>query len=455
VPDLDDIGGTTDLGGQKVRLYPVTRINGRADIEVLFDPDQKVVEARFRGLESRGMDELVRDVPTLRVPQVLSRVCGTCGTFHQLASCLAIEAACGTEVPDASQAARELVCWLLIAASHLSTIMFLALPDFALPMSDAAVKNITGIYMIDQESITRLSHAMGSINEALRCLAGSSFRPALIVPGGVSRSPDAAAVARASELLAECEDDLRETMRLAEMLTRRESRMMETGEPLRGFYLASTVEGEPGIVADEMTIRPFAGGEGITMDPDSFMDSIEERPVPWSHLVPLAVRGLEPSMVGPLARLNIGFGADTPLADLECRRIAEQWDHPLDRELFSLMALACESIWAWEKAGKLLADAELSAAKPCGPVQLEASNGYAVVDGPNGTIAHSLTIASDGSIESYRVFSPLQFNYLLINEHLTGVANDTVRGIEISDAVAARLQLAVRSFNPCVPCGTH
>jgi coenzyme F420-reducing hydrogenase alpha subunit len=455
VPEDYESESLADLGGQKVRLYPVTRIHGRADIEVLFDPDHKVTEARFRGLESRGMEDLVTSVPALRAPEVLGRTCGTCGTFHQLASCLAIEAACGTEVPEASSSARELVCWLLMAASHLSTILFLSLPDFALPTSDAAVKNIKGIYMIDQESITRLSHAMSSMNEALRCLAGGSARPAMIVPGGVSRLPDDAAVSRAAELLADCEDDLRETMRLAEMLTRREARMMETGDPLKGYFVASTAEGLPAIVADEMTIKPFAGGEGMTMDPDSFLDSIEERPVPWSRLVPVAVRGLEPCMVGPLARLNIGYGEDTPLADLECRRIAEQWDYPLDREMFSLMALACESIWAWEKASNLLAGSDLSGSKPCAPVQLEQSDGFAVVDGPNGTIVHALSMGGDGLVESYRLYSPLQFSYLLINEHLTGVAEDTVRGIEISDAVAARLQLAVRSFNPCVPCGTH
>ena len=78
-----DVAGSEEFSGQKVRLYPVTRIQGRADIEVLFTPQQGVREARFRALESRGIQSLVRGMPALRAPQLLSRICGTCGPFHQ------------------------------------------------------------------------------------------------------------------------------------------------------------------------------------------------------------------------------------------------------------------------------------------------------------------------------------------------------------------------------------
>lgn|GEM_PF-1001192 len=450
-----DVAGSEEFSGQKVRLYPVTRIQGRADIEVLFTPQQGVREARFRALESRGIQSLVRGMPALRAPQLLSRICGTCGPFHQLASCMAIEAACGAEVPPEAGSLRQLLCWLLLAASHVMTINFMVLPDFALPMSDAGVKNITGIYMVDQESVGRLTHALTSLEEAIRLLGGGTTRPGAIVPGGVSRLPDEDDISRCRALVAGCEDDLQETMRLAEMLTRRESRMMETGSPLTGYYMASTTDGRPALIGEEVTAAPFAGGDEVTMDPEGFLASIEERPVPWSYLVPLAVEGLEPALVGPLARVNLGFGEDTPQAALECRRTAEQWEHPLDREYFFLVAIALEAIWGWEKARNLLDGWEDSDAKPSAPVQLSETDGFAVIDSPRGLLAHVASMTGGGLIKDYRVLSPLQFNYLLMNSHLSSVAEDTVRGIDISDATAARLQLAVRSFIPCVPCGTH
>jgi coenzyme F420-reducing hydrogenase alpha subunit len=64
-------------------------------------------------------------------------------------------------------------------------------------------------------------------------------------------------------------------------------------------------------------------------------------------------------------------------------------------------------------------------------------------------------IDAAGAVEEYRIISPLQFNAGIIDEHLTSVAKETVRGLEIGEGAATRLQLAVRSFNPCVACGTH
>jgi len=444
-----------ELTGQRVRIYPVTRIQGRADIEVLFDPHHKVQEARFRALDYRGIEKMTLGMSPLRVPAVLSAACGVCGPFHRLASCMAVESACGAEVPPAAASLRELLCWLLLASTHLATITYCALPDFALPMSDAAVKNVTGIYMVDQESVSRLSRAMASIDEAIRILAGNRFRVPVVLPGGVSRLPAPSAVEAASALLASCEDDLRETVRLAEMLTRRESRMMETGTPLPGHYLCSVTDGLAALIGSGISAAPFSGGEPVTMSPAEFLSAIEAEETDWSFLKPLRVDGLDCQMVGPLARVNMGFGQDTPLAHLERGRLLEQWEHPLDSEFFFLMSLALEAVWGWEKATRLLQAASDGGPECWTKLQPAAGTGHAVLDSPRGTLAHQVELGAGGAVADYRVMSPLQFSYRTMNKHLTSVAARSVSGIDISEAATARLQLAVRSFNPCVPCGTH
>lgn len=439
---------------QKVRIYPVTRIGGRGDIEVIYTPHQQVAEARFRALEARRFELAVLGLPAVRAPQVMARICGTCGPFHQLASCMAIEAATGSETPPPATWLRELLCWLLLVSSHAATMAFAALPDFALPMSDAAVKNVTGLYMVDQDSVQRLSEAMRSVNDALHLLGGNPMRPAVIVPGGVACLPEASQLEKARALIAGCEDGLRETVRFVEMLTRRESMVFEDTDRLQGHYLASSRAGNATLIAEEVTAGSFDGGEEVVMDTEGFGASVEERPVEWSHLVPLAVKGFEPALVGPLARLNVGIGEDAPLARLEQERALEQWGHPLASEHLFLMSLAIEALWGWERAVTLLAEGA-PAGKPCAALQQGPGDGFAVLDSPRGLLGHHLKLDGAGRVSSYRVMSPLQFNYQLLNSHLTGVARNTVRGLDISPGAAARLQLVVRSFNPCVPCGSH
>lgn len=444
-----------ELGVQKVRIYPVTRIQGRADIELLFTPHQKISEARFRCLEFRGMERLMVSEPALRAPQVISRLCGSCGPFHQIAACLALENACGCEVPTTAARYRELLAWLWLLSSHLTDIIFNKLPDYALPKSDASVRNVTGIYKVEQEAVGRLASVLSTISGMLDSLAGLPVHPAAVVPGGVSALPDKATLDKASGMLRGCEDDLHETLRLVQMLVKRESMMLEPGPAMEGYYVSVSAGGRPTLIGDEVLASPFTGNSRSSMDPPAFVGKLRQSPLEWTYLVPVTVDGLEPVLVGPLARASLSFGRDTPWAELECARAAEKRAADAGRRFHSFLAVALEVIWGWEKARRMLDegfDGGKTASKMDG---LSSCSGLSVVESPHGTIAHSVKIDQKDRVEEYRVVSPLQLNHELLNVYLSGVARGSVTGIEITDKVAQSLQLAVRAFNPCVQCGTH
>jgi NAD-reducing hydrogenase large subunit len=229
---------------------------------------------------------------------------------------------------------------------------------------------------------------------------------------------------------------------------------MDSETPLDGYYMASSRHERPALLADSVIAAPFHDGKSRAIDKRVFYEAIEEIPLPWTYLVPVAVSDLEPLLVGPLARLNIGFDTDTPWAELECTRMHEQWGHPLDRGVLFFMALTLEVMWAWEKA-RLLLEQRPRLGEACAVPELVESEGSAVIDSPRGTLVHHVRIDPAGAISRYRVISPLQFNYLMLNQHLSAFAKKSITGIDIGEAAAHKLQLAVRAFSPCVPCGTH
>jgi F420-non-reducing hydrogenase large subunit len=445
---------TADLGGERVRLHPLTRIQGHADIEIQFSPEQEVRQARFRALEFRGFEQMAVGMAAFRAPSLLSRICGSCGPFHQLAACIAIEDAAGVTLPRTAAWFRELLSFLWLGLSHILYCTYMALPDFALPTSDAAVRNVIGIYAIEQEMIQNLSAVQSAFAESLALLAGLYVHPAVVVPGGVSYLPDWTACSKVAEALAGCEQNLRETLRLVESLTKRSTQMMEIEVGLQGYYMASTRRESPALLGDAVTNADFQEGEPEDLDHPEFFDLIVEQPVPWSYLVPVSVSQLGPLMVGPLARVNLGFDTETPWAELECTRIHEQWGHPLDMELLFLASMTLELIWAYEKASLLL-EQRPRHGEACVEPELTEGEGLAVIDGPRGTLVHKVWMDSKGIISGYKVISPLQFSGELINQHLTSLAQNVVSGLEIGDDVAQLLQLSVRAFTPCVQCGTH
>ncbi len=248
---------------------------------------------------------------------------------------------------------------------------------------------------------------------------------------------------------------MRETLRLLEMLIKREAKMMFTGTTLAGHYMAATVEGVPFPLGDEVTVKPFGEGEPVVLSHRQLLDGMVEAPVQWSYLVPVSLQGADHLLTGPLSRMNMGYGPDTKWADLECNRCVEQWGRPLDREFLAYMAIMLEVIRAWEKSRLLLEDWSPAGGVACEAPEFSAANGVSVVDSPRGVILHSVSVDRSGIVEAYKVVSPLQFNCPMMNRHLSDISRKFETGTEITDAVAQRLQLAVRAFNPCVPCGTH
>lgn len=226
---------------------------------------------------------------------------------------------------------QGLLGWLWLGADHLLQITFMVLPDFALPISDAAVRNVAGIYSVEQETTNKLTSILSAFAESLSVLTGLPVHPPVVVPGGVSYLPDWSFFSKVSDLLNGCEHELREVLRLVEMLSKRNAQRKDTETPLDGYYLATTERQQPSLMGDGVVASPLHEGEAREMDHRSFYDSIIEEPLPWTYVVPVKVDDLTPLLVGPLARVNLGFDTVTPWAELECTRPHELWGHPLDR----------------------------------------------------------------------------------------------------------------------------
>lgn len=447
---------TDDRNDLTSSFLPVTRITGRADIEVLFAPQGEVAGARFRALDFRGFERIVTGMPAFRVPQVVSRVCGRCGPFHQMASSMSIEDACRCSVPRGAITFRRLLAWLWLAADNLLTMVYHALPDYALPMSDAAVRNITGIYMVEQDAVSRLTSTHEAFKKSLDLLAGLPIHPSVVVPGGVASLPGSGEIERVGELLQGCQDDLRETLRMVEMMVKRNSQMMDAGTRIDCSSVAVTSGGYPALIGEHVSVLSPDGKDTSLLETEEFYRSIRTSKLDWSYVIPAAVENIESVLVGPIARVNLGYGPEDGWAELECGRCKEQWGPVLDRETLSFLALALEVVWAWEKSMEILGDASFVEDEPLGSINLsEARTGVAVVGSSQGPVVHGVELDSDGVVARYQIVSPLQFNYYTLNDCLDKAAGKIVTEPEVSDAVSQRLQLVARAFNPCIPCGTH
>ncbi|MDP2211524.1 MAG: nickel-dependent hydrogenase large subunit [Candidatus Aquicultor sp.] len=93
---------------QKIKIDPVTRIEGHLAIEVEVDGG-KVTNAWSKGTMFRGFEELLKGRDPRDASYVTDRVCGVCSGSHQWASALCLDDAFDADVPDGGRLVRNLI----------------------------------------------------------------------------------------------------------------------------------------------------------------------------------------------------------------------------------------------------------------------------------------------------------------------------------------------------------
>jgi F420-non-reducing hydrogenase large subunit len=151
--------------------------------------------------------------------------------------------------------------------------------------------------------------------------------------------------------------------------------------------------------------------------------------------------------------LNINRRYGTPLADTELEEIKEQWGFPLHHSMISHAARIIEMIHAWERMREILA-------KPAGgatrrELPTSAGTGSAVVEGPEGVFIYRLALDEEGLVEELNITAPLQFNLGVMEGSLAESAQSLLSGAEPGERTRNRLEMAVRAYAPCIPCGVH
>jgi F420-non-reducing hydrogenase large subunit len=110
-----------------------------------------------------------------------------------------------------------------------------------------------------------------------------------------------------------------------------------------------------------------------------------------------------------------------------------------------------EMIHAWERMLELLREpSQGSLGENLNP---GAGKARVYLEAPEGGLVYGLELGEDGLVERLSIVSPLQFNLRSLERSLAEAFAGT--GREGGEKVADVLQMVVRAYAPCIPCGVH
>jgi F420-non-reducing hydrogenase large subunit len=438
----------------EIRITPVTRLEGHAQVRITLDAQNQVERAHFNVMELRGFEKFLIGAAVEEAPRITPRICGICPTSHHLASVKAVDAIFGAEPPETARKLRELLNHAQYVHSHALHFFMLAAPDFLVghdaPAADRSVIGIAKKAPALAKKAIEVRKLGQRITEAV---GGKPIHPSNAVPGGMSRALDGTtrdnllAAAKGGLAIAQEGWDIARTMMDGTDLT---LGTVETGfMAMTKDKKYSPYEGTVEIIGkDRSPLGSFTGTD--------YTRHIEEFSEDWSYLKFTRLKNGTYYRVGPLARLNICTSMGTPLADVAFREYREKFGEMVQAPLAYNLARYVEFLASCERVVELLQDPAITGTNIRSQAHgVKARRGVGIVEAPRGTLIHDYAVNEQGYIEKCNLLVATCQNNYAIDRSVETVAKPLVKDGKLPEAAANRIEMVIRAYDPCISCATH
>ncbi len=457
---------------RKLVIDPVTRVEGHGKVTVHLDENNKVTDAKFHIVEFRGFERFIQGHPYWEAPVMVQRLCGICPVSHHLAAAKAIDQIVGINPEDLSipaQKIRKLLHFGQVMQSHALHFFYLASPDLLFGAeSDPLKRNVVGVAMEYPDLAKKgiLLRKFGQ--EIIKLTAGKKIHGIATTPGGVHKN--ITAKERAYFLNGKDIPNIDTMIKwCVEIIDFMKNYHLTNKAYLDTF--ASYPSGHLGLVNKKNgflelydgDLRAIDANGNITLDDapnDDYNQYFYESVEKWTYLKFPYLKHLGKekgwNRVGPLARMNVIEGIETPLAAKEFRdfRLVTN-GKPNNMTMHTHWARLIEILYCAEMIRDLLHDDDLLS-NDLVREGTRRKEGIGIIEAPRGTLIHHYEVDDKDRITRCNLIVSTTHNNEPMNQAVRWVANNVLDGkSEITEGMMNQVEVAIRAYDPCLSCATH
>jgi NAD-reducing hydrogenase large subunit len=113
-----------------------------------------------------------------------------------------------------------------------------------------------------------------------------------------------------------------------------------------------------------------------------------------------------------------------------------------------------ELLHSMEKIQELLNDKDLQGQDLAVKGQRR-EEGVGLIEAPRGTLFHHYQVDKNDQVVMANLIVSTTHNNEPMNRAVTKVAQDHLSGVEITEGLLNRIEVAIRAYDPCLSCATH
>lgn len=457
---------------KKLVIDPVTRVEGHGKVTIQLNEENQVVDSFFHIVEFRGFERFIQGHPYWEAPVMVQRLCGICPVSHHLAAAKAIDQIVGIDPQDLSfpaQKLRKLMHFGQVFQSHALHFFYLASPDLLFGVnSNPAARNIVGIAFEHPELAKKgiLMRKFGQ--ELIRTIAGKRIHGIAAIPGGVHKKisvKDRDYFLDSKELpsvdaMINWSKEIIEFIKEYHQLN---SNWLNTFAVYPSGHLGLVNKNNGFLELYDGSLRAVDSEGNRTLNDVSNNDYIQyfkEGVEKWSYLkFPyLSHLGKEKgwNRVGPLARINICDGIETPFAEKERLIFKMMTENKINnRTMYSHWARLIEMLYCAEMIKQLLYDDDILSSDLIRK-GTRRNEGIGIIEAPRGTLIHHYEVDDTDCITRCNLIVSTTHNNQAMNRAVKWVAEHIINGQpEISEGMLNQVEVAIRAYDPCLSCATH
>lgn len=416
-------------------ISDISKIEGRASCEIKVR-DGKVEKVDFSIAEyKRFYTQAIRGKDIVALPQLTSRICGTCSNAHLLCALKAVENALMLSPSEQTLKLRKLLNYGLIIRDHALHLYIFVLPDLfgkdsILDFDENNPKEHK--FLDDAFCVKAAGNWLG------KRVGGRSVHAPFLTVGGFTKLPSTQELKKSIEELVAIRPKVLDLITLfalsAQSLYRKEIDFAAIVDKEYSFLYGDVIKTEEEIIPVE-----------------KYGEHLKQVTASYSHAIRYMFGG-KVYMVGALARLNL---AKENLHPNTKRDIGDTLDKFPSKNIFhNNLAQAIEILHAIDSSLDILQNIEIKDEKPVN-FQKKVGVGIGLIEAPRGALYYRLEVGDNGKIKDGQIVVPTGQNQICIEESIRTYLENNIGRLDNKEFIELEIEKIVRAFDPCMSCASH
>jgi F420-non-reducing hydrogenase large subunit len=460
---------------KRITIDPITRLEGHGKITIFLNEDGSVANTYLQIPELRGFEKFSEGRIAEDMPQITQRICGVCPEAHHMAATKALDDLFHVEPTSTAKKLRELLYSAFYVTDHTTHFYILAGPDFVMgPDASPAERNILGVIgKVGLELGGAVINTRKQNHWIIQTIGGRPIHPCFGLPGGVSRAINEEERAKIEEIAKGSVEFAKLTLKVFDDVVLKNKGYLDmilSDTFTQKSYNMGLVDKNNKVNFYDGKVRVVGpdGKELCKYAPREYLEHIAERVEPWTYLkFPYLkkvgwkgfVDGKDSGVyrATPLSRLNAADGMATPLAQAEYERMySTLGGKPVNYTLATHWARLIELLYAAERLLELSQDPEITSPNIRNIPTAKPDEGVGIVEAPRGTLTHHYITDEKGVIKKCNLIVGTTNNYAPLFMSVRKAAADLIKpGVNITEGLLNRIEMAWRPYDPCMSCATH